>query len=95
LSPDWCVFNVFIANPDSRLYQEVLQSKNYDRLDEFLYSVKTDEFDYNSLLKIQRRFFREFNMSPKQISKRVRREGIVNFAKRRLHPSAHRNLGIA
>jgi hypothetical protein len=95
LSPDWCVFNVFIANPDSRLYQEVLQSKNYDRLDEFLYSVKTDEFDYNSLLKIQRRFFREFNMSPKQIAKRVRREGIVNFAKRRLHPSAHRNVGIA
>jgi radical SAM superfamily enzyme YgiQ (UPF0313 family) len=95
LSPDWCVFNIFIANPDSRLYQEVLQSKNYDRLDEFLYSVKTDEFDYNSLLKIQRRFFREFNMSPKQIVKRIRREGTVNFAKRRLHPSAHRNVGIA
>ena len=57
LNPDWCLFNIFIANPDSKLYQEVLESKNYDRLDDFLLSVKTEEFDYNSLMEIQRRFF--------------------------------------
>jgi radical SAM superfamily enzyme YgiQ (UPF0313 family) len=95
LDPDWCLFNIFIANPDSRLYQEVLDSKNYDQLDDFLLTVKTKEFDYNSLLAIQRRFFRDFQRSPKQIMKRIRREGVVNFAKRRLNPSAHENAGIA
>jgi len=95
LNPDWCLFNIFIANPDSRLYQEVLDSKNYDQLDDFLLTVKTEEFDYNSLLVIQRRFFRDFHRSPKQIVKRIRREGIVNFARRRLNPSARENVGIA
>ena len=95
LNPDWCLFNIFIANPDSKLYQEVLESKNYVRLDEFLLSVKTDEFDYNSLMAIQRRFFKEFHRSPKQIMKRIRREGVVNFAKRRLNPNAQKTVGIA
>jgi radical SAM superfamily enzyme YgiQ (UPF0313 family) len=95
LNPDWCQFNVFIAYPDSKLYQEVLELKNYDRLDEFLFSVKTEEFNYKSLLEIQKRFFRDFHRSPKQIVKRVRREGVVNFAKRRLNPSAQKNVGIA
>jgi radical SAM superfamily enzyme YgiQ (UPF0313 family) len=95
LDPDWCLFNIFIANPDSRLYQEVLDSKNYDQLDDFLLTVKTEEFNYNSLLEIQRRFFRDFHRSPKQIVKRIRREGVVNFAKRRLNPNAHQNVGIA
>ncbi len=95
LNPDWCLFNVFIANPDSRLYQEVLESKKYDQLDEFLLSVKTEEFEYQSLLEIQRRFFKEFNMSPKQILKRVKREGVVNFAVRRLNPHAPKRVGIA
>lgn len=95
LNPDWCLFNVFIANPDSKLYQEVLESKKYDQLDEFLLSVKTEEFDYKSLLEIQRRFFKEFLMSPRQIMKRVKREGVVNFAKRRLNPRAPKRVGIA
>ncbi len=85
LNPDWCIFNIFIANPDSKMYQEVLDSKKYDLLDEFLLSVKTDEYDYKSLMEVQRRFFKEFLMSPKQIMKRVRREGPLNFAKRRTH----------
>ena len=95
LNPDWCLFNIFIANPDSKLYQEVLESKKYDKLDEFLLSVKTEEFDYKSLLEIQRRFFKEFNMSPRQIMKRVKREGVVNFAKRRINPHAPKRVGIA
>ena len=95
LDPDWCLFNVFIANPDSRLYQEVLDSGNYDKLDDFLLSVRTREFDYKTLLAIQRRFFRDFHRSPKQIMKRIRREGVVNFAKRRLNPNAVPNVGVA
>ena len=95
LDPDWCQFNIFIAYPDSKLYQELLETKNYVRLDEFLLSVKTDEFDYNSLMAIQKRFFKEFHMSPKQIVKRIRREGAINFAKRRLSSGSQKNAGIA
>jgi hypothetical protein len=46
-------------------------------------------------MAIQRRFFIEFHRAPKQIMKRIRREGVVNFTKRRLNPSAHKNVGIA
>jgi len=95
LNPDWCIFNGFIANPDSRLYQEVLDSKKFTQLDDFLLAVKTDEYDYNSLLAVQRRFFRDFHRSPKQILKRVRREGALNFAMRRLNPKAQKRVGIA
>jgi radical SAM superfamily enzyme YgiQ (UPF0313 family) len=95
LDPDWCIFNIFIANPDSRLYQEVLDSKNYTQLDDFLLAVKTKEWDYDSLLGVQRRFFRDFHRSPKQIMKRIRREGVANFAKRRLNPGAHQTVGAA
>ena len=84
LSPDWCQFNTFIAYPDSKLYNELLEKGNYVKLDEYLLSVKSDEFDYNSLMALQRRFFKEFHMTPKQIIKRVKREGPINFAKRRL-----------
>jgi len=95
LDPDWCQFNIFIAYPDSSLYQELLQSGIYDRLDEFLLSVKTEDFNYNSLLKIQRRFLREFNRSPKRILRRIRREGVFNFINRRLTASSPANAGIA
>ena len=95
LNPDWCQFNIFIGYPDSKMYQELLESKNYDFLDEFLISVKTKEFDYNSLTAIQRRFFVEFHRSPKQIIKRIRREGVVNFAKRRLRSGEPKSAGIA
>ena len=95
LNPDWCIFNVFIANPDSKMYQEVLDSKKYDQLDDFLLSVKTDEFDYNSLMAVQRRFFKEVHMTPKQIIKRIRREGAINFAKRRLTGGTRKSTGIA
>jgi anaerobic magnesium-protoporphyrin IX monomethyl ester cyclase len=84
LDPDWCQFNVFIAYPDSSLYQELLQTGSYDRLDEFLLTVKTKDFDYRSLMAIQRRFFREHNGAPKRVLRRIRSEGVLNFVKRRL-----------
>ncbi len=36
LNPDWCQFNTFIAYPDSKLYNELLESGKYTKLDEFL-----------------------------------------------------------
>jgi radical SAM superfamily enzyme YgiQ (UPF0313 family) len=95
LDPDWCQFNIFIAYPDSKLYNELLEGGNYVKLDDFLLSVRTEEYDYYSLLDIQRRFFKEFHMTPKQILKRIRREGVMNFAKRRLHRIPQKNAGIA
>ena len=95
LNPDWCQFNIFIAYPDSRLYNELLESDKYTKLDEFLLSVKTDEYDYDSLMAVQKRFFRDFHRSPKQILKRVRREGALNFAAKRLNPKAQKRVGIA
>jgi anaerobic magnesium-protoporphyrin IX monomethyl ester cyclase len=87
LDPDWCQFNVFIAYPDSALYQEMLETGKYDKLDEFLLTVKSDDFDYKSLMEIQRRFFREHNGAPKRVLRRIRREGVLNFVKRRLSGS--------
>ena len=62
LNPDWCQFNIFIAYPDSKLYQEMLETGKYTELDDFLLSVKTDEFDYNALMAVQRQFFKDFHM---------------------------------
>jgi radical SAM superfamily enzyme YgiQ (UPF0313 family) len=95
LDPDWCQFNIFIAYPDSSLYQELLQRGIYERLDDFLLSVKTEDFNYTSLLEIQRRFFKEVNRTPKSILRRIRREGVFNFIKRRLTASPPNNAGMA
>jgi anaerobic magnesium-protoporphyrin IX monomethyl ester cyclase len=95
IDPDWCQFNTFIAYPDSRLYNELLESGKYTKLDEFLLAVKSDEYTYEQLQDIQRRFFKEFHMSPKQILKRIRREGAWNFAKRRLMGGTRKASGMA
>jgi radical SAM superfamily enzyme YgiQ (UPF0313 family) len=95
LSPDYCQFNIFIAYPDSKLYNELLENGNYTQLDDYLLSVKTAEYDFNSLLSVQRRFFKEFHMAPKQIYKRVRREGAINFAKTRLLGGTRKTSGTA
>ena len=81
LNPDLCQFNIFIAYPDSSLYEEILQSGNYDRLDDFLLAAKTDDFDFKLLGEIQRRFHREFNRSPKRILRKIRREGPLKVMK--------------
>ena len=95
LDPDWCQFNVFIAYPDSSLYQELLQTGAYNRLDEFLLTVKTDKFDYSSLMAIQRRFFREHNGAPNRVLRRMRREGVFSFVRRRLSSGSVGNKGMA
>ena len=95
LNPDWCQFNTFIAYPDSRLYNELLERGNYVKLDDYLLAVKSDEYDYESLMAVQRRFFKEFHMTLRQILKRVRREGALSFAKRRLMGGTKKTAGVA
>jgi radical SAM superfamily enzyme YgiQ (UPF0313 family) len=73
INPDWCQFNIFIACPRSNLYDEVVQKRLYDRMDDFLAYVKTEDFNYESLLKIQQRFHKEFHRSPKRIIRRLKR----------------------
>jgi anaerobic magnesium-protoporphyrin IX monomethyl ester cyclase len=95
LDADWCQFNIFVACPDSRLYEEMLQRNIYDRLDDYLLTVKTKDFDYNSLLEIQRQFHRHYHRSPKRILRRIRREGAFNFIGRRLRFASRDTTGIA
>jgi anaerobic magnesium-protoporphyrin IX monomethyl ester cyclase len=95
LNADWCQFNIFIAYPDSPLYREMLETGKYTQLDDFLLSSKTNEYDYNDLMAIQKQFFRNFHRAPKRIIKRIRREGILNFAKRRLNPGSIDSAGMA
>lgn len=95
LSPDYCQFNIFIAYPDSKLYNEMLQSGKYTKLDDYLLSVKSDEYDFESLKAVQWRFFKSFHMTPKQIIKRAKREGILNFAKSRLMHGTRKASGSA
>jgi radical SAM superfamily enzyme YgiQ (UPF0313 family) len=95
LDADWCQFNVFIAYPDSPLWREMLETGKYTQLDDFLYSYKTDEFDYDELMRIQKQFFKTYHRAPKRIFKRIQREGVLNFAKRHLNPKSNDNAGIA
>src|SRR3972149_3922672 len=81
LDPDWCQFNIFVACPGSSLYDEVMQQGLYDRVEDFVAYVKTDEFNFESLLKIQRRYLKDFNRSPKRIVRKIRREGFLPFFK--------------
>ncbi len=71
LNPDWCQFNIFIACPGSGLYEEVLEKGLYNRRDDFLLYVKTEYFDYESLLEIQRCFHKAFHSSPRRIIKKI------------------------
>jgi radical SAM superfamily enzyme YgiQ (UPF0313 family) len=82
LDPDWCRFNIFVAVPGSSLYDEVMQKRLYDRVEDFAAYVKTDDFDYDSLLEVQRRFHREFDRSPKRILRKIRREGFLTVLKK-------------
>jgi radical SAM superfamily enzyme YgiQ (UPF0313 family) len=75
LDPDWFLLNVFIAYPGCSLYEEILQKGLYDRLEDFLAYVKTEDFNYELLLEVQKRFHRNFNRSPKRILRKIRRDG--------------------
>jgi len=82
LDPDWCRFNIFVAVPGSALYKEVMQKGLYDRVEDFAAYVKTEEFNYESLLEVQRRFHRDFNRSPKRVLHKIRREGFFTVLRK-------------
>lgn len=82
LDPDWAQFNVYIAVPGSGLYDEVMQKGLYDRKEGFLAYVKTDEFNYESLLAIQRRYQADMDLSPRRILRKMRREGFWTVMKK-------------
>jgi anaerobic magnesium-protoporphyrin IX monomethyl ester cyclase len=81
LDPDWCQFNVYVAVPGSALYNEVMENKLYSRVEDFVTYVKTDEFDYETVVKIQHRFHSTFNRSPKRILHKIRKEGLLTTMK--------------
>jgi anaerobic magnesium-protoporphyrin IX monomethyl ester cyclase len=84
LNPDWCQFNIFVGYPGSALYDEVMANGLYDRIEDFVVYVKTKDFDYEFLLKLQRRFHKEFYRTPKSILRKVRREGFLSVLRRNL-----------
>jgi len=81
LGPDWATFYVFIACPHSRLSEEVLEKHLYDRMEDFLAFVKTDEFNYETVVALQKRYQRGFNIAPKTLLRRIRRDGLLTFLK--------------
>ncbi|TRO50389.1 radical SAM protein [Candidatus Bathyarchaeota archaeon] len=82
LDPDWAQFNVYIAVPGSGLYDEVREKGLYDRVDGFLTYVKTDEFNYESLMKIQKRYQHDLDLSARRILKKMKREGAWTVMKK-------------
>lgn len=84
LNPDWCRFNIYVAYPGSALYQEVLQGHLYDRVEDYVFYVKTQDFDFEKVSAIQQRFHKSFNRSPKRILRKIRREGALNVLKQAL-----------
>lgn len=82
LDPDWCHFYVFIACPNSGLYEEVLQKGLYDRMEGFLAYAKTDDFNYETVLELQRRFQTGFNLSRKRIFRKIKREGVFSVLRK-------------
>jgi len=78
LDPDWCQFNAYVAVPGSAIYKEVMENKLYDRVEDFVTYVKTEEFDYETVVKIQKRFHSNFNKSPKRILRKIRQEGVLS-----------------
>jgi anaerobic magnesium-protoporphyrin IX monomethyl ester cyclase len=81
IDPDWCGFNIFVSYPGSILHEEVLANHYYDRVEDFLYYVKTKDFDFDQMMKIQRNMHISFNRSPKRIIRKIRREGALNVLK--------------
>ncbi len=84
LDPDWVRFNIFVGYPGSDLYDEIMAKGLYDRVEDFVTYVKTDDFDYGMVCKIQKRFHKKFNRSPKRILRTIRRDGFLSVLRRNL-----------
>ncbi len=84
LNPDWARFNIFVAYPDNTLYQEIMKNHLYDRIEDFLVYIKTKDFDYEKVLKIQKQFHKDFYRSPKRIFRKIKREGALKVFRQSL-----------
>ena len=84
LDPDWCQFNIFVSYPGSSLYDEIIQKNLYDRVEDYVTYVKTDEFDYELVLKLQKQFHKKINRTPKRILRKFRRDGFLTVLRRNL-----------
>ena len=82
LNADWCQFNIYIACPGSELYDEVMSQGLYDQMDNYLARVKTKDFDYDMLVKIQRDFQRNCQRSASRLIRVIRQEGIGSAVKK-------------
>ncbi len=83
LKADVCMFNIYIACPGSKLYDEVIRDHLYDQLDNYLARVKTPDFDYDMLVKIQREF-QSKTRKPKtsQLIRVIKQEGLGSAIKK-------------
>lgn len=78
LNADWCQFNIYVACPGSKLYDEVIHDGLYDEMHNFLARVKTKDFDYEMLLKIQKQFQKSYNRSANRLIRVIKREGLAS-----------------
>lgn len=83
LKADWTQFNIYIACPGSQLYDEVIAKGLYDQMYDYLARVKTTEFDYDMLTKIQKDFQRRSQKSSaSKFMRVVKREGLGSAVKK-------------
>ncbi|MGE5574714.1 MAG: B12-binding domain-containing radical SAM protein, partial [Ignavibacteria bacterium] len=83
LKADICMFNIYIACPGSKLYDEVVSEHLYDQMDNYLARVKTPDFDYNMLVKLQKEFQGSFRKSAaSNLIRVIRQEGIGSAVKK-------------
>jgi radical SAM superfamily enzyme YgiQ (UPF0313 family) len=82
LEADWCQFNIYVACPGSKLYDEVISQGLYDQMDNYLARVKTKDFDYDMLVKIQRQFQRDCQRLPSRLIRVIRQEGFGGALKK-------------
>jgi len=92
LNADWCQFNIYVACPGSRLYDEVMSQGLYDQMDNYLARVKTKEFDYDMLVKIQRDFQRGCQKSAaSKLIRVIKQEGLGSAVKKGASLVFHRS----
>ena len=84
LDPDWVRFNIFVGYPGSDMYDEIMAKGLYSRVEDYVTFVKTDDFDFELVNNIQRRFHKNFNRSPKRILKVIRRDGFLSVLRRNI-----------
>lgn len=91
LKADVCMFNIYIACPGSKLYDEVVSQHLYDQMDNYLARVKTKDFDYNMLVKIQREYQKSFQRSSaSKLARVIKQEGLASAAKKSAKVIFHR-----